>query len=259
MTELDTTALDRAAAPAAERPLPGLRAWFAAFVLWMIGLAVLALLMFQGYEQGDARAMGVWLLALMCFYLSLCNLFVPLPSAWIILFVASPGVGLFESAWLRVVVVAGLATAATVVANLNEYHVLAFLFRSGLGRRIRATRVYQWAVRWFDVAPFQMLTLIGFVPIPIDAVRWLAVLRHYSRVRFAAAYFVGRGARYLLLAWFSVLMQLEAWEILAIQAAILLLVLTGRLLYRPGRRWRLAVDEHPAELPPAAVEEPVHS
>ena len=83
LAELDTTALDRAAAPAAERPLPGLRAWFAAFVLWMVGLAVLALLMFQGYEQGDARAMGVWLLALMCFYLSLCNVFVPLPSAWI--------------------------------------------------------------------------------------------------------------------------------------------------------------------------------
>ena len=246
LAELDTTALDRAAAPAAERPLPGLRAWFAAVVLWMVGLAVLALLMFQGYEQGDARAMGVWLLALMCFYLSLCNVFVPLPSAWIILLVASPGVGLFESAWLRVVAVAGVATVATVVANLNEYHVLAFLFRSGLGRRIRGMRVYQWAVRWFDVAPFQTLTLIGFVPIPIDAVRWLAVLRHYSRVRFAAA-------------WFSVLMQLEAWEILAIQAAILVLALSSRLLYRPGRRRRLPVDERPADLPSAPVEEPVHS
>lgn len=193
MTEPATATLDAALAPAADRPLPGLRAWFGVFLLWMGGLATLALLMFARYEQGEAVAIRVWLLALMCFYVSLCNAFVPLPTAWIILLAALPEFGLFEADWLRVITVASLGAVATVMANLNEYHTLAFFFRYGLGRRIRRTNVYQWAIRWFNVAPFQTLALIGFVPIPIDAVRWLAVLRHYSRLRFALAYFVGRG------------------------------------------------------------------
>ena len=225
------TTLGEALSPAAEHSLSGMRAWFIMFVVWMSGLAILALLMFERYEQGHAAALGVWLLALMCFYLSLCNTLLPLPTAWIVLFVASPQAGLFETGWLSVVTVAGLATLASVVANLNEYHGLAFLFRYGLGRRVRRTNVYQWAIRWFDLAPFQTLTLIGFVPIPIDAIRWLAILRHYSRVRFALAYFIGRGLRYLLFAWFAVLMQLGAWQILLIQAAIVIAVLAARLFW----------------------------
>ena len=231
VTESATATLDAALAPAADHPLPGLRAWFGVFLLWMGGLAALALLMFARYEQGEAVAIRVWLLALMCFYVSLCNAFVPLPTAWIILLAALPEFGLFEADWLRVVTVAGLGAVATVMANLNEYHTLAFLFRYGLGRRIRRTNVYQWAIRWFNVAPFQTLALIGFVPIPIDAVRWLAVLRHYSRLRFALAYFVGRWARYLLLAWFAVLVHITGWQILAVQAAIVVVAIIGRLLW----------------------------
>ncbi len=227
----ESAALGDAITPVAERPLPGLRAWFVVLLLWLGGLTAVALVMFGRYEQGDPTAMRIWLAALMCFYLSLCNSLLPLPTAWIILFAASPEFGLFESGWLRVVTVAGIGAVATIFANLTEYHALAFLFRYGLGRRIRRTRVYQWALRWFDVAPFQTLTLIGFVPIPIDAVRWLAILRHYSRVRFAMAYFVGRGLRYLLLAWFAVLMALGGWQILAVQAVMVVAAIVGRLAW----------------------------
>ncbi|MFH1746034.1 MAG: hypothetical protein ABIG44_03205 [Planctomycetota bacterium] len=215
----------------AERPLPGLRAWFVVLLLWLGGLAGLALVMFGRYEQGDPYAMRVWMLALVCFYLSICNTFLPLPTAWIILFAVSPEVGLFDSGVLSVVTVAGLGALATVFANLTEYHVLAFLFRYGLGQRIRQTRVYQWSLRWFDIAPFQTLALFGFVPIPIDAVRWLAILRHYSRVRFGLAYFCGRGLRYLLLAWVAVLVQLTGWQIVAVQVGIVVLAIVGRVVW----------------------------
>ncbi len=219
-----------------ERPLPGTRAWFIVYVLWMIGWATLARFLLDRAEQEQAFALPAWLLALMCFYLSLCNCFMPLPTAWIILLAASPEYALVQAGWLRVLVVSGLATMATVVANLNEYHLLAYLLRFGLGSRIRRTQVYGWAIRWFDRAPFQLLTLLAFIPIPVDAVRWLAILRSYPRVRFALAYLCGRGPRYLLFAWCSVLLEFRGWQILAIQAGLIVAALAARLVWRVIRR-----------------------
>jgi membrane protein YqaA with SNARE-associated domain len=243
LTEASKVALDQELSPVAEQRLPGMRLWFVVYLGWLVALTVVALQLFAQYEAGNASALGFWILALMCFYLSLCNAFLPLPTAWIILYAASADAGLFESGLLRIVVVAICGALATVSANLNEYHGLAYLFRHGLGHRVRSTTVYQWAIRWFNKAPFQTLSVIGFIPIPIDAVRWLAILRHYSRVRFALAYFLGRGLRYLLFAWFSVVSNMGAWEILGIQVGILVAALVGRLIWPLVVRGPAAADE----------------
>jgi membrane protein YqaA with SNARE-associated domain len=251
MAGLPTTAetsLTDALPPGHDHPLPGTRAWFVVFVAWMGGLAAVSMWAFAAFEAGSAAAQGVWLLALLCFYLSLCNAFCPLPTAWIILFAASPEVHVVEAPLLRIVIVAVLGALATMMANLNEYHVLALLFRRGLGQRVRRTGVYQWAIRWFDKAPFGTLTLIGFVPIPIDAIRWLAILRHYSRVRFALAYFIGRGGRYVIFAALSVLLALGALEILLVQAGVIVLALAGRIAWR----WCSRADARDAAVTPAS-------
>lgn len=226
-----------------DTPLPGTRWWFALFVAWMAGWAALALSLFDESASTPTLALQGWILALMCFYLALCNAFAPLPTAWIVLLAASDQYAIVETAWLRVIVVTVLASASTVVANLNEYHALAYLLRFGLGRRVRETRVYGWAARWFDRSPFQMLLLIAFVPIPVDAVRWLAILRRYSRLRFALAYFIGRGGRYAIFAAFSVLAQLAWWQILLIQAGLVAASLFGRLAWSLMRR-RTATDPY---------------
>jgi membrane protein YqaA with SNARE-associated domain len=243
-----------------ERLPAGLRAWFVALLLWMVGLSVVALAAFERYEAGDPAVLGPWLLALMCIYLTLCNTLLPLPTAWIILLLASDGVMLFEQAWLRLAVVAVVGALATMMANLNEYHVLTYLLHFGLAKRIRRSRVYRWAVRWFDVSPFQTLTLIAFVPIPIDAVRWLAILRGYSRVRFGLAYFLGRLPRYALLAGLSVGLRLDAWGIIAIQAALIALLaarlawtMVGRLTGLPAAPRGASAEVTLAEVAPASA------
>jgi membrane protein YqaA with SNARE-associated domain len=224
----------RAATPTVER-LNGLRLWFGIFLIWMVGLFAAALLTFARYDAGDEAAMALWLLALTGFYVSLCNTLLPLPTAWIILLAASDNVLLFDSPLLRVAVVAAVGSTATMMANLNEYHILGYFFRARLGDRIRRTSAYRFAVRWFDVEPFQTLLLIAFIPIPVDVVRWLAVLRRYSRLRFAAAYWLGRLPRYALLAGLSVALHLGPWEIALIQVGIVL-VLGARLLLSALRR-----------------------
>lgn len=230
--------------------LSHLRLWFGIYIAWMAGLCLLAVLMFERYDAGDASAKALWLLALTGFYLSLCNSLAPLPTSWIVLLLASDDVMLFESALARVVVVSLLCTTATMMTNLNEYHILGYFFRARLGERIRRTHVYRWAARWFDISPFQTLTLIAFVPVPVDFVRWLAILRRYSRVRFAAAYWLGRLPRYALLAGVAVMLRLSTLQIILIQVGIVA-VLGARLLWTSLRR-RAAASEtvDAAELSP---------
>lgn len=242
-----TTVTEQEPHPDVERTLPGTRIWFAFFSLWMIGWAVVALAAFHSAEQGVPSAWRLWVLALMCFYISLCNGFAPMPTAWIVLLAASPDFALVETPALRIAVVAALATSATVVANLNEYHLLSYLLRFGLGRWVRRTKVYNWAVQWFDRAPFQLLTLIAFVPIPIDAVRWLATLRGYSRVRLALAYAIGRGPRYALFAWLAVMLRFEGWQIVAVQLGLIAVAVVGRIAWHIAGGSRRAGRKKAAE------------
>lgn len=212
------------------RDLHGLRIWFGFYLSWMIALFAIALWTFGRHEAGEPAALALWILALMGFYVSLCNTLLPLPTSWIFLLAASDNVMLFDSPLARVAAVAVIGATATMMANLNEYHVFGYFFRDRLGHRIRRSHVYRWAIRWFDVSPFQTLTLIAFVPIPVDFVRWLAILRRYPRARFAAAYWLGRFLRYGLLAGISVVLALGLREIILIQVGIVL-VLGARLLW----------------------------
>jgi len=132
--------LDASHARLGARELPHMRAWFVVFVLWMAAWGLLARWAFAGAEQDNPTAVRIWVYALMCFYLSLCNSFVPLPTAWIVFAAASPGLALCENPWLRVLLVAVGGSAGTVVANLNDYHLLAYLLHFGIGHRVRRTR-----------------------------------------------------------------------------------------------------------------------
>ncbi|MBN2445858.1 MAG: hypothetical protein JXO22_03990 [Phycisphaerae bacterium] len=224
---------------AGEAPLSHMRLWFLIFVTWAMALTLIAHLSIAQYEAGNTAAAGAWILALMCFYLSLCNTMCPLPTMWIVMLAATDSVADYAPPWQRVLLTAACGAVATAMANLNEYHVLSHRSGARLRQRLRDTRTYQWAVRWFNSAPFAALTLVAFVPIPIDVVRWLAILRRYSRHRFAAAYVLGRGVRYLLFAGVAVAAGLNWWQILLVQVGIIVAGLLGRFAWT-GLRARTA-------------------
>ena len=217
-----------------ETPLPQMRLWFAGLLLWLALLTASARLAFGWYEAGATWAGGVWILALMCFYLTLCNALLPLPTGWIVMLAATNQVADYAEPWSRVLLVAVLGGLATTMANLNEYHILSHPRGARFRDRLRRSTPYQWAIRWFRMAPFQTLLLVAFIPIPVDVVRWLAILQRYCRVRFAAAYFVGRSVRYMLFAGIAVMWRLNWWQILLVQLGVLLIALLSRLVWRPS-------------------------
>ncbi len=211
-----------------------LRRWFVFFIVYMTVLAVVALvsLVSPGAEAGQLPK-HIWLLALYLFYMSLCCTFFPAPTAWIVLLMASPMIGLdyfstanaYLNAIAIIVVVAAVGALGTAVANLNEYYVFTFILRFGRAHKLRHTRLYKSAAHWFEVSPFVLMTVVSFLPVPVDVIRWLAITHRYRRDYFFAASFVGRFLRYALLAATATCLQISWYGIAFIQLTLLTIIL----------------------------------
>ncbi len=169
--------------------------WIAVFAVFLVAAGALYLLSRRVESMEKYELLLVLLL-----YMSVACTFLPLPTAWIILLVARE-TGPVSAALVGV--------AGTCMANLHDYYIINYLF--GLERigKLRETRFYDRAVRWFERAPFLTLSAASFVPIPIDVVRILAVSTGYSRTKYTLATFTGRFPRYLLLAWLGYELKLS--------------------------------------------------
>ena len=228
-----------------------LRRWFVFYLVYLGFLAAVALVSF-GYCESDTSSavqdvlsypQKIWLLSLYLFYMSLCCTFFPAPTAWLVLLMASPVVGLIDGqallsyisvseqqgnwlgGFLTVFTVAAIGAFGTGMANLNEYHVFTFLLRCGKAHKIRETKFYRMAGHWFDVSPFGLMVTFSFLPIPVDMVRWLAITHRYRRDHYFIAAFLGRMLRYGLLAGAATCLKLSWTEILIIQLVLIIIVL----------------------------------
>ena len=230
-------------APPPEPNALSLRRWFLFFLTFLSLVAGIAVLSLRAYDtNGAALALKAALLALYVFYLSLCCTFFPGPTIWIIMLLASPVVALIPpdtvvhlthagpqaaqliADLLTILIVASLGALGSAIGNLNEYHLFTFLLRFGRVGAVRQTRFYRRAQHWFAVSPFLLVAFFNFLPIPVDAVRWLAIAHRYSRRRFALASFLGRFPRYALLAAAATALKLGLLHILLVQLAFFALV-----------------------------------
>ncbi len=219
-----------------------LRAWFLGYLAWLGGLTAAACWGLREMDGGGSVAgWTVWLLAGYAFYLSLCCTLFPAPTTWAVMLLASDivaaQVGLEGHRLARLMTVATVGALATGAANLNEYHVFVYLLRRRGVARIRDTRLFLVARRWFGTNPFWILTLFSFLPIPVDVIRWLAITARYSRLRFFWANLVGRWFRYAIWALAAVGMHLSGRQIMIVQAVLVLVALV-RILPRLARRGR---------------------
>lgn len=216
------------AAPDARSDRINLRAWFVGFLLWMIALEEIARFGMRSADAGSSFGWAAWLLSLYAFYLSLCCTLFPAPTTWIVLLLASDSVaaqvGALHFPLARLLIVATLGAFATGIANLNEYHVFTFFLRYGRVAKVRDTRLYRAAARWFSTSPFLVIAAFSLIPIPVDVVRWLAITSRYPRGRYFLAYFVGRWLRYAGWAVASMGLRLTVTHIILLQAALVVLV-----------------------------------
>jgi membrane protein YqaA with SNARE-associated domain len=140
-------------------------------------------------------------------YMSMAFTFCPLPTLWILLWMARE---------IDPVAVALVGALGTCVANLNDYHILHYLFRLEKIKRATGTKAFQGAVRLYMKAPFIALSIASFLPIPIDVIRILSVSTVYPRARYVLATFAGRFPRYLLITILGHEIKLSNREVLIV-------------------------------------------
>jgi len=165
-------------------------------------------------------------------YVSLGCTFLPLPVNWIVAAVATRTVAVGTGLWDTVLLVGVVGAAASTVANLNDYHLFTWMLRLHKVAKVRHTRIYKIAARWFDKSPFFLVVVFNILPIPVDVVRMLAASHRYPRVPFAAANFVGRFIRYGAIAYLVYYFELSVETAMLIMLALAGAMLLAKILPR---------------------------
>lgn len=139
-------------------------------------------------------------------YLSMALTFFPLPTGALVSFVAAERGQIVPSDLWNALIVATFGAMASTIANMTDYYFFLWLLRSRRVAKVRHTRAYQVAAKWFAKAPFRIMVVFNIILVPVDIPRILAAIYGYSRVRFAGANFLGRFFRYLSIAAVTVLL-----------------------------------------------------
>jgi membrane protein YqaA with SNARE-associated domain len=175
-------------------------------------------------------------------YLSMATTLTPLPTGWVVAGMATQGAAIASNVW-SVTLIVGLAGAlGSTVANMNDYYFWTWLLRSRRVAKVRSARWYAASAKWFSRSPFMILTIFNLIPIPVDVIRLLAISYRYSRLKFAAANFLGRFVRYGVFAFVTYWFHL-GW--IAPVALLALAVVLGivKMLHSAWQRVRPAASD----------------
>ena len=172
-------------------------------------------------------------------YLAFSCTFIPLNTSWLVAAVAMQSTAVTGECWSTVALVAATGALASTVANLNDYHIFTLLLRNSRIARIRHTRGYMAAERWFARSPFAILLFFNITPIPVDFSRVLAATHKYSRRLFAISNFLGRLIRYAIIALITFQLGKQGWIAVVVllgTAIIIPLVKYARRVLLPDRK-----------------------
>ncbi|MCD4699263.1 MAG: VTT domain-containing protein [Phycisphaerae bacterium] len=200
--------------------------WLAAYVAWLMALVVSATVMLgrlgvswrqflEDPRATTAAAEPILKLLIFAIYISLACTFFPLPTGWLVSILATRQAGLSDSLIITTLLVASVGAFASMVANLHDFHLFTLVLRHKGVARLRGTKFYNRAARWFGRRPFALLVIFNILPIPIDVLRMLAATYRYPLRPFAAANFIGRWIRYAVIAAGTFVMGEKGWVVAA--------------------------------------------
>ncbi len=132
--------------------------------------------------------------------------------------------------WLTAVI----ATAGTVAASWVDHRAFVPLIARVASSRHLTDGIIGTMRRWFGKAPFAVIAFSGVTPLPFWPFKAMAFAHRYPLGHYLAAVAAGRFPRYLLLAWFGLIVAVPAWVLVA--AFVLLLLPTLKVI--PWKRQR---------------------
>jgi len=213
------------------------RWWTISFVLWMVFLFIALFTLiaadtpvldwsnWNAFKDSVDNA-GPWIkLVVLCIYMSLACTFIPLNTSWLIS-AGAMAPSITGEIFTTTLAIAITGAASSTIANLNDYHIFTLMLRSKKIAKIRSTKTYSAAERWFARSPFGILAFFNLIPFPVDVSRLLAASHRYPRHYFAAANFLGRFVRYSIIAAMTFMLGELGWiaPIVLIGVAVVIIV-----------------------------------
>lgn len=187
------------------------------------------------------------------FYMMVACTFFPLPT---------PPTVIYMGQHYPPLVVALIGALGSCIAGLIDYFIFSQLLRYKKVARIKETKTFQTFKKFFKKVAFLSMITAAFTPIPFDPFRFMAITTTYSKSKYVAAIFLGRGSRYYLLAAFGALVPIPTWILIGAFVVLLLLSLVknrdrivsyiGIILSKvqeklKGRRGALDIEKKPTE------------
>lgn len=138
-----------------------------------------------------------------------------IPANSVLPFPHEPAV-LFAARFYAPVWVALAGTIGAVIVSFADYGLVEAALRDRRAAKVRETRLFRWSVRCMRRAPFWVIVLFAFGPLPISIIRFLAPASEYPMRRYVGAIVLGRFPRFLLLAAVGQAILIPAYALLAI-------------------------------------------
>jgi len=161
-------------------------------------------------------------------YVSICCNVLPLPSTPAILLMGKdfdllPGITVFSSFVFNPnpLIAASLLAVATCLANMIDYELLGTVLRSRLLKKIRDSKYYESGIGYFNRVGFPLLTFVNFAWFTFDFFRLLAIAAGYARWKYVLSTFIGRFARYSIMAYMGKLLDIPIWAVILITLVLI--------------------------------------
>lgn len=184
------------------------------------GLAVVVAVSFL--LPPTARALARWFA-----YISVCCNLIPLPVTPFIILLGK------EYPWVAVALVGGVAST---LGNLIDYEVFSTFFKTRLLRKIKESEHSQASINVFNRVAFPALVGANFIVFSWDLIRLVAIAAVYPRWKYALATFLGRTARYAILAYLGEIFSPPLWAIGVIAVVVALPALVSWVRSRRRKR-----------------------
>lgn len=111
--------------------------------------------------------------------------------------------------------VALVAGVGTCIAGFIDYETLTPVLKYKTIKGLyHDKQLYKKSVNFFYKAPFWMIVIAAFTPIPYYPFKFLSIASAYPEGRYLLALFVGRVPRYFYLAYLGKIINIPSWILL---------------------------------------------
>ena len=132
----------------------------------------------------------------------------------------------YYSPWLVTIVM----TSGSCLSGILDYWFLTpVLNRQSVRVRFDNNRFFQKLLVFFRLAPFWLLTIVNYSPIPLSPFKLLSIAEGYPLWKYEASLLVGRAPRYYTLALLGYVMQPPTWVLVALALVLVILWFAKRM------------------------------